>query len=418
MSDNLLKWKRVLRLDSVFYLDILFLYMVTSLFGRRYATYPLIVLGLWLIQTLARAHTRRLLLASVRGQYRVLGIGGLMLLYGVLNYVSTTLNGGRADAWDGWERVVGWLFCGLAGFCLASIHPPARIHQRFCRWQAAMLLLLSGIIVGAALGWVPFVRLGVLDFKTKIDTILEMLVLAAYVHFLAGTALPKQDRLLQGLALVAGVAGILVIGTSRLLIPVMAMGILSAAWVGRNRALALAPAVLALLALAAFLLRPEAVRALAGIQLTDPLYWRLKILNHRDILWQLSLVMFAAQPWWGVGPGNFARVSEATRQALGIADPSGQQYIHAHNIWWNPFVASGIFAGLTHALLMIYILGLTLAMLEGARTRALALNLLMIWLVYQFYGLVELAPTMEEIIPYVWGGTGLLAGTTAAPDRS
>ena len=122
--------------------------------------------------------------------------------------------------------------------------------------------------------------------------------------------------------------------------------------------------------------------------------------------------------WWGVGPGNFARVSEATRQALGIADPSGQQYIHAHNIWWNPFVASGIFAGLTHALLMIYILGLTLVRLEGERTRALALNLLMIWLVYQFYGLVELAPTMEEIIPYVWGGTGLLAGTIAASDRS
>ena len=64
------------------------------------------------------------------------------------------------------------------------------------------------------------------------------------------------------------------------------------------------------------------------------------------------------------------------------------------------------------------ILGLTLARLEGERTRALALNLLMIWLVYQFYGLVELAPTMEEIIPYVWGGTGLLAGTVAAPDHS
>ena len=418
MSDNLPKWKRALRFDSVFYLDMLFLYMATSLFGRRYATYPLLVLGLWLIHTLARAHTRRRLLDTVRGRYRVLAIAGLVLLYGILNYASTTVNGGRANAWDGWERVAGWLFCGLAGVCLASIHPPAGIYRRFCRWQAAMLLLLSGIIVGSALGWVPFVRLGVLDFKTKIDTILEMLVLAAYVNAIAGTDLPKRDRILQGLALAAGMAGILVMGTSRLLIPVLALGILLAAWVGRNRALALAPAVVALLGLTAFLLRPEAVRALTGIQLTDPLYWRLKILNHRDILWQLSLVMFATQPWWGVGPGNFARVSEATRQALGIADPSGQQYIHAHNIWWNPFVASGIFAGLTHALLMIYILGLTLARLEGARTRALALNLLMIWLVYQFYGLVELAPTMEEIIPYVWGGTGLLAGTVAAPDHS
>ena len=176
--------------------------------------------------------------------------------------------------------------------------------------------------------------------------------------------------------------------------------------------------MLALLGLAAFATRPEIVRALAGIQLTDPLYWRLKILNHRDILWQLSLVMFAAQPWWGIGPGNFARVSEATRQAIGLIDPSRQQYVHAHNIWWNPFVACGIFAGLTHTLLMIYILGLTLARLDGERTRPLALNLLMIWLVYQFYGLVELAPTMEEIIPYVWGGTGLLAGIAATADRS
>ena len=418
MSDNLPKWKRVLRFDSIFHLDMLFLYMATSLFGRRYATYALILLALWLVHAAVRGHTRRILLDTVRGQYRVLAIGGLVLLYGFLNYASTTLNGGKAAAWDGWERVAGWIFCALAGVWLAGIHSPEPIYRRFCRWQAAMLLLLSGIIVGSALGWVPFVRLGVLDFKTKIDTILEMLVLAAYVNAIAGTDLPKRDRILQGLALAAGMAGILVMGTSRLLIPVLALGILLAAWVGRNRALALAPAVVALLGLTAFLLRPEAVRALAGIQLTDPLYWRLKILNHRDILWQLSLVMFAAQPWWGVGPGNFARVSEATRQALGIADPSGQQYIHAHNIWWNPFVACGIFAGLTHTLLMIYVMGLTLARLEEKRTRALALNLLMIWLVYQFYGLVELAPTMEEIIPYVWGGTGLLAGTATAPDHS
>ena len=418
MSDNLPKWKRVLRFDSIFHLDMLFLYMATSLSGRRYATYSLVILALWLVHAAVRRHTRRLLLDTVRGQYRVLAIGGLVLLYGVLNYASTTLNGGKAAAWDGWERVAGWIFCALAGVWLAGIHPPERIYRRFCRWQAAMLLMLSGILVGAAIDWVPFVRLGVLDFKTKIDTILEMLVLSAYVNFLAGTTLPKQDRLLQGIALVAGVAGIAAAGTSRLLLPVMAMGILLAAWVGRNRSLALAPAVLALLGLAAFATRPEIVRALAGIQLTDPLYWRLKILNHRDILWQLSLVMFAAQPWWGIGPGNFARVSEATRQAIGLVDPSRQQYIHAHNIWWNPFVACGIFAGLTHTLLMIYILGLTLARLEGERTRPLALNLLMVWLVYQFYGLVELAPTMEEIIPYVWGGTGLLAGTATAPDHS
>ena len=64
------------------------------------------------------------------------------------------------------------------------------------------------------------------------------------------------------------------------------------------------------------------------------------------------------------------------------------------------------------------VMGLTLTKLEWERTRPLALNLLMIWTVYQFYGFVELAPTMEEIIPYVWGGTGLLAGTAAAADRS
>lgn len=414
MSDNLPKWKQVLRFDSLVHLDIFFFYMAASLFGRRYATYALIILGLWLVQAAVRGHTRRVLLETIRGQYRVLAIGGLVLLYGILNYASTTINGGKAAAWDGWERVVGWLFCGLLGVWLAGIHSPETVYRRCCRWQAMMLLVLSGLIVGAALDWIPFVRLGVLDFKTKIDTILEMLVLTAYVNLLAGTTLPKQDRLLQGIAMVAGVAGIAAAGTSRLLLPVLIMGILIAAWIGRNRVLTVFPALLAILGLAAFVTRPEMLKALEGLQLTDPQYWRLKILNHRDILWQLSLVMFAAQPWWGVGPGNFARVSDATRQAIGLVDLSRQQYVHAHNIWWNPFVTCGIFAGMAHLLLMIYIMGLTLTKLEGERTRPLALNLLMIWTVYQFYGLVELAPTMEEIIPYVWGGTGLLAGTAAA----
>ena len=414
MSDNLPKWKQVLRFDSLVHLDIFFFYMAASLFGRRYATYALIILGLWLVQAAVRGHTRRVLLDTVRGQYRVMAIGGLVLLYGILNYASTTINGGKAAAWDGWERVVGWLFCGLLGVWLAGIHSSETVYRRCCRWQAMMLLVLSGLIVGAALDWIPFVRLGVLDFKTKIDTILEMLVLTAYVNLLAGTTLPKQDRLLQGIAMVAGVAGIAAAGTSRLLLPVLIMGILIAAWIGRNRVLTVFPALLAILGLAAFVTRPEMLKALEGLQLTEPMYWHLKILNHRDIVWQLSLVMFAAQPWWGVGPGNFARGSDATRQAIGLVDPSRQQYVHAHNIWWNPFVTCGIFAGMAHLLLMIYIMGLTLTKLEGERTRPLALNLLMIWTVYQFYGLVELAPTMEEIIPYVWGGTGLLAGTAAA----
>lgn len=414
MSDNLPKWKQVLRFDSLVHLDIFFFYMAASLFGRRYATYALIILGLWLVQAAVRGHTRRVLLDTVRGQYRVMAIGGLVLLYGILNYASTTINGGKAAAWDGWERVVGWLFCGLLGVWLAGIHSSETVYRRCCRWQAMMLLVLSGLIVGAALDWIPFVRLGVLDFKTKIDTILEMLVLTAYVNLLAGTTLPKQDRLLQGIAMVAGVAGIAAAGTSRLLLPVLIMGILIAAWIGRNRVLTVFPALLAILGLAAFMTRPEMLKALEGLPLTEPMYWHLKILNHRDIVWQLSLVMFAAQPWWGVGPGNFARVSDATRQAIGLVDPSRQQYVHAHNIWWNPFVTCGIFAGMAHLLLMIYIMGLTLTKLEGERTRPLALNLLMIWTVYQFYGLVELAPTMEEIIPYVWGGTGLLAGTAAA----
>ena len=418
MNDKYLKWRKYLRFDSIFHLDMLFLYMGTSLFGRRYATYPLIVLCLWLVYGLIHAEHRRILLATFRRQRELLWIGSLLLLYGILNFASTAVNQGRADAWDGWERVLGWLFCGLLGIWLAGIHTPERIYQRFCRWQAAALLLLSGIVVGSSLGLCPYVRLGVLDYKTKIDTIFEMLSLAAYANVFAGTSLPNRDRILQAITLGAGLAGILTMGTSRLLIPAMAMGILLAAWTGRNRALTAMPALLALIGLAGFVLRPDIVHSLNTINLGDPLYWRQKILNHRDILWQLSIVMFAANPWLGIGPGNFTAVGEATRQAIGLVDPSRQQYLHAHNIWWNPFVACGIFAGVAHALLMVYVMGLTLGKLEWVRTRSLALNLLMVWTVYQFYGLVELAPAMEEIIPYVWGGTGLLAGTVTAPDRS
>ena len=409
-NDRLAWWKAALRFESPFYLNMFFLYMALSLLGKGYAAYPYMLLWLWAGYGLSKARYRRLLTEAVRGRHHLGWIGGLAVLYGVINAASTLVNQGRPDAWDGWERVFAWIFCGVVGVWLADLQPTVMIYRHFSRWQAGMLLCLSAVVVGSSLGLFPYVQLGVLDFKTKVDTIFEMLCLSVYVNVFASANLPKRDRGLQGTALLCGMLGFAIGVTSRLMIPVMGFGVILAAWNGRNHVLRWMPLVFAVLGLAALALRPEMIRPLAGINLADPIYWQVKILNYRDIVWQLSLVMFVNHLWLGIGPGNFAAVGEATRQVIGLVDPSRQRYLHAHNLWWNPFVVCGLFGGVVHTLLMIAVVRMALGKLAWERTRPLALNLLMIWFVYQFYGLVEMAPTMEEIIPYVWGATGLLAG--------
>lgn len=398
-----------LQFESTVYLQLFFIFMTLALFGRQYFTFPYIALWFWLVYSFWCTRQRAILLTAIRRTKWLWLIGGLVLSYGAVIVASTVVNQGRADAWDGWERISHWLFCALVGFRLSIAHQPEMIYRLFSRWQAMMLSVLALIIVGSAAGLFPYPKLGVLDFKTKVDTIFEMLCLATYVNLFAPD-LKQRERLGMGFALLLGIIGFCVAGTSRMMLPVMAGGVVLAAWIGRQKSMLIMPPLLAGALLLLVIASPEFFLKLQTIELANPVYWREKILNYRDVVWYLSLMTFAAYPWLGVGPGNIAPALENTRQSLQFIDPSNQSYLHTHNIWWNPFVACGILAGILHSLLMIYIIGFISRQLAKNETRLLAVNLLMIWYVYQFYGMVELAPAMEEIVPYVWGATGLLLG--------
>ena len=402
--------KRYLSEDSGFMLQIFYLYMALALFGRKYVTFPLILLAGWLCYQLFRLIRQRR--QSAPGQVwqhiRFISILALVAAYLLVNMLSTVQNQGDSSAWDGWEKSVTWLFCLLLGGCFALYYPQRKIYAGFVYWQSAILLIFSLLSLGTHWELFAFPILGVMDYKTKKDAFFMMFVLAVYVNSFHPQA-DRRQRAVNWLALLLGLIAIASMGTSRLWIPVLGGGILLAAWCGRSRGLAWMPAVIAAAVLAGLLLRPDLLQRLTTITMADPLFWRLKVLNYRDIVWQLSLLAFSAKPWLGIGPGNFMQTVEQIRQSIGLVDPSGQRYLHAHNIFWNPFVVCGVVGGLIHGLLMVQIVGFIAERFSQPRTQRLALNLLMVWFVYWAYGLVEMAPAMEEVIPFVWGATGLLA---------
>ena len=134
-------------------------------------------------------------------------------------------------------------------------------------------------------------------------------------------------------------------------------------------------------------------------------------LDKRPQLWLQSLAVIQANPWFGIGSGNFM---EGYRYIQGSIPKTMVWLGHTHCIYFHYFVSSGFFAGFSFISLVVLNLRQVIAALHEDVLFPFALMAAGILFFYLSYGFVELTPATRELVPIVWGSLGILSGVISA----
>ena len=130
-------------------------------------------------------------------------------------------------------------------------------------------------------------------------------------------------------------------------------------------------------------------------------------LSFRPQGWLASLSLIRENPWIGIGSGLYKQFYEAL---LPLLPGKSVVLAHSHCLYLVHFVAHGAAAGIAFITLVVLNLRLVLSSLRKKDAVPFALMVAGIWFFALTYGLVELTPASREIVPLVWGSSGLLAG--------
>jgi len=130
-------------------------------------------------------------------------------------------------------------------------------------------------------------------------------------------------------------------------------------------------------------------------------------LSFRPQGWLASLSLVRENPWFGIGSGLYRQFYEAL---LPLLPGKSVVLAHSHCLYLVHFVAHGAAAGFSFITLIVLNLRLVLFSLKRKDTASFALMVAGIWFFALTYGFVELTPASREIVPLVWGSSGLLAG--------
>jgi len=132
-------------------------------------------------------------------------------------------------------------------------------------------------------------------------------------------------------------------------------------------------------------------------------------LSFRPQGWLASLSLIRENPWTGIGSGLYKQFYEVLLPLL-----PGKKVVlsHSHCLYLVYFVAHGVVAGIAFITLLALILRLVFNSLKYPELAPLGLMVAGIWFFALTYGLVELTPASREMVPLVWGTSGLLAGNS------
>ena len=138
-------------------------------------------------------------------------------------------------------------------------------------------------------------------------------------------------------------------------------------------------------------------------------------LSFRPQGWLASLSLIRENPWTGIGSGLYKQFYEVLLPLL-----PGKKLVlpHSHCLYLVHFVAHGAAAGLSFITLLALNLRLVLNSLKKPELEPLGLMVVGIWFFALTYGLVELTPASRELVPLVWGTSGLLAGAWSTQGQS
>ena len=132
-------------------------------------------------------------------------------------------------------------------------------------------------------------------------------------------------------------------------------------------------------------------------------------LSFRPHGWLASLSMIRENLWTGIGSGLYKEFYEVLLPLL----PGKKTVLsHSHCMYLVHFVAHGAAAGIAYITLLALNLRLVFNSLKDPELEPLGLMVVGIWFFALTYGLVELTPASREMVPLLWGTSGLLAGNS------
>jgi len=142
------------------------------------------------------------------------------------------------------------------------------------------------------------------------------------------------------------------------------------------------------------------------IDLSKWSFWA-NFFNHREVVWTVSMEVLRENPLWGVGGGNFETVYKDVLPLLRSIEHHNI-YIHSHNIILHMAASHGIFAACA---LIGLIFCITKQIIRNlCKKDYLTFILFPAFLMWLIYGVVEFAPSFEELIPLIWGSVGIIVG--------
>ncbi|MGC9490383.1 MAG: O-antigen ligase family protein [Thermovirgaceae bacterium] len=377
-----------------------------GLFGVGYAALPVLVLFGWMLVKI------RDCAGMVTGIFRDdsnLFIWLFFAVFLLFVIISDVVNGGK---WTHLEGVLYNLAIGIflvTGALVATRHPQKKVIATYAGWIACWTVLLL-LLLEVWFAGIYRYHHGVF---VNPNILFSAVTLAGVANFAFFMELPLRRPAVKWVFLACAVwaaSAVIRYSNSEALLPVLiAVSVILAIFSDNSKSMMVFGVVLFFTAFYCSF-SDGMLKSLESVDLVSGDFWR-RLLNRRETVWTVTARMISQYPLLGVGSGNFPEISsEILGAAPDIKLGLQSYYMHSHSIWTHHMAVHGLIAGTAFAGFLLSALRRVFYSYRKEKVLAFPLAVLGLFLVYFLYGLVELAPLFEELIPLVWGSLGLLMG--------
>ena len=382
-------------------LHVFFISLGSALFGVGFAALPVLFLLGWLCCELKR--NPKELINTIRDD-RNFWIWVFYIVFLVVVFVSDIVNKSKLSNLDGilYSLAIGvFIACGS----LLSRRNNARsVLALYSRWMTFWTVFV--------LSFVEFGRYksGIFDNPNVLFSGIAMLGLLGLVFFMENK---EHGNISRGISLACwawSFSSIIRYSTSEALLPVFIVVSLILTILSDNSKSMVVLAVIFFCGALYFSFNGEILKSLESVDFVSIDFWR-QLLNRRETIWTATARIISRYPLLGIGSGKFPEISsEILKASPDIKLGLQSYYAHSHSLWTHQMAVHGLIAGTAFIGFLLSALRCVLYSYRREKALAFPLSVLGIFSVCYVYGLVEVAPLFEELIPLIWGSLGLLMG--------
>ena len=391
---------------GVWPLHVFCLCLGVSLFGVGYAALPVLVLFGWVLVNIRKKPG--VLPRIFRGGQN-LYVWFYYTVFMLFVIVSDAVNGGKWTHLEGvsYNLVIGFFL--LTGALVAIKYPHKKVIATYAGWIACWTVLLLLLLEMQYAGMYRY-RSGVF---VNSNILFSAVTLAGVVNFAFFMETPLRMTGVRWVFLACVVwagSGIIRYSTSEALLPVLIVVCLILTIFSDNSKSMVVLAVIFFCGALYFSFNEEILKSLESVDFVSIDFWR-QLLNRRETIWTATARIISRYPLLGIGSGKFPEISsEILKASPDIKLGLQSYYAHSHSLWTHQMAVHGLIAGTAFIGFLLSALRCVLYSYRREKALAFPLSVLGIFSVCYVYGLVEVAPLFEELIPLIWGSLGLLMG--------